>query len=69
MDIILNHSEAKNKVREFGWDAFLKDFQDEYKEYDLYACSTYWENDHSYICKVRGSHGDLIIGWEGVHNR
>lgn len=70
-DQILNHEGARQKVKDEGWDSFLNQFQQEYESYNLYSCSTYWfdANDPSYICKFRGTHGDIIVGWEGVHDR
>jgi hypothetical protein len=70
-DQIISHDVAKQKVREEGWDSFLNDFQQQYDSYNLYSCSTYWfnANDPSYICKFRGTRGDVIIGWEGVHDK
>lgn len=55
-------------VKENGWDSFLEDFQKEYESYNLYSGSTYWVEDPYYLCKFRGTGGDVIDGWEGVHD-
>jgi hypothetical protein len=57
-DQIISHDIAKQKVREEGWDSFLNHFQQDYESYNLYSCS-----------KFRGTRGDVIVGWEGVHDR
>lgn len=69
LDLILSHDTAKQSVKENGWDSFLEDFQKEYESYNLYSCSTYWLDDPHYICKFRGTRGDIVVGWEGVHDK
>jgi hypothetical protein len=70
-DAIMSHESARQKVKEEGWDSFLNMFQQDYESHNLYSCSTYWFNadDPHYICKFRGTRGDIIIGWEGVHDK
>jgi signal peptidase I len=70
-DKIMSHEDAKKVVKEEGWDSYLNLFQQEYESYNLYSCSTYWFNadDPNYICKFRGTCGDIVIGWEGVHDK
>lgn len=68
MYYMMNWESAKNIVREKGWDGFLETFQTEHKELALYSCSTFWEDDKKYICKFKGAKGDLIVGWNGVHD-
>lgn len=63
-DKLMKHDEAVKNVDEKGWDGFLEDLQDEFKEHDLYAVSQSWYESDEYICKARGERGDVIIGWE-----
>ena len=67
-DFIMNHKKAKEIVKEKGFDGFMGYFEEEYN-YNFYSCSTYWEDDSKYICKLKGSKGDLIVGWEGIHDK
>ncbi|MBT2696327.1 hypothetical protein J7E79_02610 [Bacillus sp. ISL-40] len=69
LDLIMSHDNAKQKVKEDGWDSFLETFQKDYEPYKLYSCSTYWYDDSQYICKFRGVYGDVVIGWDGIHNK
>lgn len=71
LDFIMEYEAAKNQVKENGWDNFLESFQEKFPSYDLGSVSTYWynANDPTYICKMRGGYGDIVIGWEGVHDR
>lgn len=64
MNILMNYDYAQSIVISKGWDAFLELLQNMYKEFNLYTCSKYWFEDDEYICKAKGTYGDLIINWE-----
>lgn len=66
-DEIMEFDEAKRLVDKYGWNGFLSYFKDKFPDRSLYACSQYWYEDRKYICKMRGTRGDIIIGWNGVH--
>lgn len=68
IDLVMNHDEAIMLVEEYGWDGFLNYFNDKYVNHNFYSCSTAWYDNSKYICKFKGSRGDLIIGWSGVHD-
>lgn len=67
VDKILNHDEAKQKVKEHGMEGFVQDLENEYHG-DFYGCSLAWLDEPSFICKLKGGKRDLIIGWEGIHD-
>jgi len=64
IDKIINYNEAKEYVKENGWDSFLKLLQHEYSDCKLYTVSKSWYDNNQYICKARGILGDVVIGWE-----
>lgn len=64
MIITENHNEMKKLVEVLDWDGFLEHIQSKYKHLDLYACSKDWYHSKRYICKFRGTFGDLIIQWK-----
>lgn len=66
-DEVMNFGEAKSIVDKEGWEGFLSYFQNKFPERRLYACSQSWYDDKKYICKIRGTRGDIIIGWYDVH--
>lgn len=69
MDLILIYDQMKQFVKENGWDEFLLLLQNEFPAHRLYAVSQGWYYDGSkYICKARGTRGDVIVGWHGIHN-
>ena len=65
---IENREEMKQAVRERGWDhQFFDDLRaEEGNEY--FSGSTAWYDDEKYILKCKGKYGNIIIGWEGVHD-
>ncbi|WP_209121485.1 hypothetical protein [Alkalihalobacillus sp. BA299] len=68
-DACADREEVKGYVNENGWDQFLSKLNEEFPNRNLYSVSTPWIDDNSYICKARGTKGDLIIGWNGVHRK
>jgi hypothetical protein len=64
----MDYHEAKNMVNEKGWDSFTQYFEKEYKG-NFYSTSTAWYEDSKYILKLKGGSRDLVIGWEGIHNK
>ena len=64
IDKIMNYYEATKYVEDNGWDSFLELLQQEYPNYRLYSVSTSWHKDNQYICKAKGTLGDVIIGWD-----
>lgn len=64
MDILMNYDYAVNIVDSKGWDAFLKMLQERFKAFDLYCVSVDWYTDDQYICKARGTRGDVVVYWE-----
>ena len=61
----IEREQAKEVVREKGWDAFLSRLQTEFPDRDLYSVSTSWYDNPKYICKAKGARGDVVIGWRG----
>lgn len=68
-DLFMNHKKAKKMVNKKGWDEFFNHISDQYDDYNLYSCSQDWLDDKSYTCKFKGADGDVLIGWEGVHDK
>ena len=69
MDFIMEYEKAKQHVDEQGWDSFLGSFQDQYEDRGLYSVSMDWHESDEFICKFRGTDGDVIVGWEGIHDK
>ena len=46
-----------------GPDALLNVFQFRFPNLDLYSLSDGWLENSQYICKAKGSKGDLIVTW------
>lgn len=63
----MNYKDAKTIVKEFGFEGFVEKLEREFG-YDFFGCSTYWYDDSKFICKMKGSRGDIIIGWLGIHD-
>lgn len=63
-DVVMEHSEAVEYVNDFGNEAFMDVMREEFPNYDLGSMSIHWERDSKYICKMKGTRGDIIIGWE-----
>lgn len=59
----MDYKSARNFVTDEGWDAFVELVNSQFQGYKLYACSTDWHNDRRYICKLRGTGGDVLIQW------
>lgn len=68
LDVYLSHKEAKKFVRERGYGEFIEEIDKDFKR-GLASASVHWEDDKSYICKMRGSDGDVVIGWEETHGK
>lgn len=64
---IENREEMKQSVREKGWGQFFEDLSTEDGN-EYFSGSTAWYDDEKYILKCKGKYGDIIIGWEGVHD-
>ncbi|MDF2533988.1 MAG: hypothetical protein K0R18_145 [Bacillales bacterium] len=72
MDLLMNYEEACELIRNNGWDDFLALLNEKFPKYNLKGCSMSWyeEKDGSkFICKAKGSRGDVIVGWYGVHDK
>lgn len=63
MNLQLDWQETVETVRVVGIEAFLVMLQEEYPQMDFYKISTSWIEDRTFICKVKGMEGDLIIRW------
>jgi hypothetical protein len=64
MNILMNYDYATMIVDSKGWDAFLEYLQNRFKAFNLYCVSTAWYGDDQYICKAKGTRGDVVISWE-----
>ena len=62
-DGVFSHSDTKEIVDIYGWDTLLDKLNGDFPGRSLYSVSTDWHNDSQYLCKARGSKGDVIIGW------
>lgn len=69
MDYSMNYEEAIKLVREQGFQGVIDKFNEEFPGYDLYSCSTSWEDSDEYILKLRGTTGDVVVGWDHVKYR
>jgi len=67
-NMILNYETEKQIIERYDWELYLKVLQHRYPKNKLYAVSQDWYDDSRFICKARGTYGDIIIGWEGVHS-
>ncbi len=63
-EIVMRRSDALDKVNELGISGFLSVLSFRYPELALFSISTSWLWKPQYICKAKGSAGDLIITWE-----
>jgi hypothetical protein len=66
LDKYMDWKEATKKVDEVGIEGFMNDLEEEY-EYNFFSISTHWVDNPRYICKAKGSDGDVVIGWKGIH--
>jgi len=64
MDILMNYDYAVNIVNSQGWDAFFKMLQEMFKDFKLYTVSMSWYESDEYICKAKGTKGDVVVYWE-----
>lgn len=62
-DIIVSYTEAKRMVEHEGFSGWLDYLKKLYPEKCLYVISTSWFENRKFICKAKGSYGDLLIGW------
>lgn len=62
-DVYMNHAQAVALVKQNGMEKFMALMQAEYPSHKLYSCSLAWQDSSKYICKMRGSQGDIIIAW------
>ena len=67
-DKFVNRDEMKGIVKEKGWDDFL-DHMSEQEETSFFSCSTAWYDEERFFCKFKGRERDMLVGWEGVHNK
>lgn len=63
MEIKMDIKTARKLVDALDWDGFIAHFKNTYDELDLYRCGTSWYGNSKYICKIRGTRGDLLITW------
>lgn len=63
MVITMNHENNVRLVDALGNRVFLEMLQEDYPQLDLFKCSWDWVEDSSFICKAKGTRGDLIIQW------
>lgn len=63
-DVFLSYEFAKSIVEEQGFAGWLTYLKDSYPEKGLYVISTAWFLNENFICKAKGSYGDLLIGWK-----
>jgi hypothetical protein len=64
MELTMNYDYAQSIVLSQGWEEFFNMICEQYKELKLYQCSKAWFDNDEYICKFKGTKGDLIISWE-----
>ena len=62
MNVTMDYETARNLVDELGWTGFIN-AMNVGNENQYYKCSTAWLDDKSYMCKLKGARGDLIIQW------
>jgi hypothetical protein len=60
----MNYDYAVSIVDSQGWDEFLQILQKRFKVFNLYCVSQDWYWDDQYICKARGTRGDVVVYWE-----
>lgn len=63
MTIKMGWTECCRIVELAGRDAFLKKLQELFPELELYKFSLSWLESKEFICKAKGTSGDLIIQW------
>jgi len=61
-DLILDWEETRNFVKTFGFEKFEEEMEDKFHG-GFFSCSVDWLEDPKYICKLKGSKRDIIIGW------
>ena len=62
MNIKIKYSIALKLYSSLGADGFIKHFDTLYN-FDLYSLSNAWLNSNDYICKLKGTKGDIILVW------
>lgn len=63
MNIKMPYELSVNMVRELGIDKFIEMLEGVHG-FNFFSCSIAWLEDSSFICKLKGTKGDLIIEWE-----
>jgi hypothetical protein len=65
VDLLLHWEEAAQLVKETGFDGWLKFVHGKFPYHKLYSASTDWyTHGPEYIAKLRGTCGDVIVGWK-----
>lgn len=64
MNMVYSWNDAKRLVDRWGWDGWMGFLSGKFPSYQLYGCSKDWYDSKQYICKARGTCGDIIVGWE-----
>ena len=65
MDYFMKHKTAKGMVDKEGFQGVIDFFNQEFTEHELNSISVDWYDDPSYIMKLKGLNGDVVVGWEG----
>lgn len=61
MTLKLNHKHLSSIVEHFGWDGLIEHLDNVHPNLGIYSVSQDWIEDSKYICKAKGSFGDLVI--------
>lgn len=63
MEIFMDYDDAIDIVNQNGMKYFFEYISDQYEDLDLYTMSIDWTKSKQYICKFKGTSGDLLISW------
>jgi hypothetical protein len=66
-DLLLSHDECKSMIQTIGWDGFFELFSALYPDRKFFSCSRGWYDESKFVCKFKGTFGDLVIGWQSGH--
>lgn len=63
MDFVMSYEVAKALYNRLGSNGFLRILQLRFPNLGLYTFSSSWIEDRHYICKAKGTTGDLVVSW------
>ena len=63
MSVNGNHEIFSMIVECFGWEGLLDHLSSLYPAFSLYSVSQDWLQNKSYVCKAKGTGGDIVVSF------